>query len=131
MNFRTDEKELIIKNVKAILAYIRKDIAPYLRDFKLIKFDVTEGQVPAMIIVNPGTAGKIEFTRGMNRTEYFLGDEYDDDYTKRHRHYRQDFWKCFDVMYAFIEDWQRIKMILNANVDKGKNIKNNLENFQV
>jgi hypothetical protein len=34
-------------------------------------------------------------------------------------------------MYAFIEDWQRIKMILNANVDKGKTLKNNLEKFQV
>lgn len=34
-------------------------------------------------------------------------------------------------MYAFIEDWQRIKMILNAAIDKDKNIKNNLENFQI
>ena len=130
MKFRTDEKELIIKNVKAILAYIRKDIAPYLREFKLIKFNVAEREVPAMIIVDPGTTGKIEFTRGMNRTEYYLGDEYDDEYTKRHRHYRQDFWKCFDVMYAFIEDWQRIKTILNANVDKSKNIKMTWKTFR-
>ena len=116
---------------KQFLPISARTLPPYLREFKLIKFDVAEREVPAMIIVDPGTAGKIEFTRGMNRTEYFLGDEYDDDYTKRHRHYRQDFWKCFDVMYAFIEDWQRIKTILNANVDKSKNIKNDLENFQV
>lgn len=131
MKFSTDEKELIIKNVKAILTYIRNDIAPYLRDFKLIKFDVAEGQVPAMIIVHPGKKGKIEFTRGMDRTEYYLGDEYDDDYIKSHRIYRQNLWERFDVMYAFIEDWQRIKMILNANIDKSKNIKNELKNFQI
>jgi hypothetical protein len=133
MNFTNAEKGLIIKNVTSILDYIRNDIAPHLREFQIIKFKISESErvVPAMIIINPGKNANIEFTLGMNRTEFYLGDKYDSSYIKTHRDCRQNLWERFDIMYWFIKNWPNIKFNLNQIIENDLNFKHTLENFEV
>jgi hypothetical protein len=129
--FTIEERKLLIKNINTILKYIRTEISPYLREFQIVKFEDNPSYREIMLIVDPGKDGKIEFTRGYNSTQYFINDEFDSKETISDRRYRRSFFESFDEMYAFINDWHRIKMILTSEVEKNKSIKNNLENFQV
>ncbi len=129
--FTIEERKLLVKNIKTILKYIRTEIAPYLREFQIVKFEDNPSYREIMLIVDPGKDGRIEFTRGHNSTQYFINDEFDSESTKANRRSRHNFFESYDEMYAFINDWSRIKMILTSRVEKNKSIKNNLENFQV
>lgn len=133
MNFTNAEKALIVKNVKSILDYIRNDIAPHLHEFQIIKFKFSEAEhvVPAMIIIEPGKNSNIEFTLGMNRTEFYLGDIYDSSYVKRNRDHRQNLWERFDIMYGFIKNWPNIKFNLNQIIENDLKVKHTLESFEV
>ena len=129
--FTIEERKLLVKNIKSILKYIRTEISPYLREFQIVKFEDNPSYREIMLIVDPGKTGRIEFTRGHNSTQYYINDDFDSMETIRNRRYRHWFFESYDEMYAFINDWSRIKMILTSRVEKNKSIKNNLENFQV
>ena len=131
MNFTDDEKKTMIENVKACLKYVRTNVTPYIRTHYILKFKDDPNHYPIMFIVNPGKTGAIEFTRGYNSTEYFLGDEYDDCIIHDDRGHRQNFLKCFDEMFAFLKNWPKLKEELLLLVNRDKNIKNVLKNFTV
>ena len=134
MNFTKEEQALLIKNVKTVLKFVRTNVCPYLRSRYYLKFEDDPGHYPIMFIVDPGKKGSIEFTRGHNSIQYFLGDEYDNNRTRLERYQsgrRYNFWECFDEMFAFLQSWTDLKADLLKAVDKGKNIKNTLKSFTV
>ena len=132
MNFTTSEQQLIVKNVTSILEFVKKEVCPFIREFRIFKFNDDPTRHPIMFKVFPGKRGTVEFTRGYNFTQYKLGDPYDpynwsNDELKR----RYDLWKEYDVMYAFIESWPGLKKEIMTVVEHDKNVSDTLNNFTV
>lgn len=129
--YTKEECELLVKNVKAVLSYVKNEISPFLREFQILKFEDSPRNYPIMFIVDPGKNPELKFTRGSSSTEYYISDEFDSESTKANRRYCKWFFEAYPEMHAFLENWQNIKKQLLDKIEKNKSIKYNLENFQV
>jgi hypothetical protein len=129
--YTKEERELLVKNVKAVLNYVKNEISPFLREFEILKFEDHPRHYPIMFIVDPGKNPEIKFTRGSSSTQYYINDEFDSESTKSNRRYYRWFFESYPEMHAFLENWQNMKRQLLNKIEANKSIKYNLKNFQV
>lgn len=132
MNFTIAEQQLIVKNVNSILEFVREEVCPFIREFRIFKFNDDPSNKPIMFEISPGKQGALEFTRGFDSCQYKLGKKYDPcHWSGEQLQKRYNLWDCYDVMYAFIENWPRLKKEIMAIVDHDKNVADTLNNFKV
>lgn len=132
-NFTLEERKTLVKNTNAILNFVRQNASPFLREMLILKFKDVPSYKEIMFIIHPGKKGNIEFSRGLNSTEYYLGDEYDSLSVKREREkrHRYNFFEEWDAMFALIENWSYLKKQLMNKVQYDSKISNVLNSFQV
>lgn len=120
VSYTKEECELLVKNVKAVLEYVKNEISPFLREFQILEFKDNPKYYPIMFIVDSGKNPELKFTRGFRSTQYYINDEFDSKSTKSNRKYYRCFFESYSEMHAFLENWQNIKRQLLDKIEENK-----------
>lgn len=131
MMFTDAEQLTLVKNTKAILDFVKTNASPFLRETQYLKFNDDPSHKEIMFIIHPGKNGAIEFSRGYNSSQYYLGDGYDSKSVKEERRKRYNFFENYKAMFALIENWKYLKKCLMTQVEHDNNVSNVLNNFEV
>ena len=124
MIFTIAEQQLIIKNVKTILEFVRAEVCPFIREFHTFKFNDDPSYKPIMFEISPGKRGALEFTRGLgvefgsNLNAYTSIDQtvyrVCDVPTKRQ--------SALDSCVLILKDWSNGLTLAGSEIDKERGV---------